>query len=58
MQHDLGDAASFFFKTHFDMLINSAGYVAKIEMTDNSLIIDIVESEETTCLSSRASLSA
>jgi hypothetical protein len=43
MQHDVGYHWSVFSKTHIERLINNVGYATKIEMTDNSLIIDILE---------------
>lgn len=48
MQHDVGYHWSVFSKTHIERLINNVGYATKIEMTDNSLIIDILEPEKET----------
>ncbi|AIC16175.1 hypothetical protein NVIE_019170 [Nitrososphaera viennensis EN76] len=56
MQHDVGYHWSLFSKTHIERLINNAGYAAKIEMTENSLIIEILERGEETGADSRGQL--
>lgn len=39
IQHDMGRKWSVFFNAYNERLINNAGYAAKIDMTDNSLLI-------------------
>jgi hypothetical protein len=46
MQHDVGHNWSVFSKTYIERLINNVGYATKIESTDNSLIIEILEPEK------------
>lgn len=56
MQHDVGHNWSVFSKTYIERLINNVGYPTKIESTDNSLIIEILEPEKGHAVSYYASL--
>ncbi len=48
IQHDMGHNCSIFCKTFIERLLNNAGYPAKIGASDNSLLIEIANSEPTT----------
>jgi hypothetical protein len=43
MQHDVGHNWSVFSRVYIERLINNVGYPTKIESTDNSLIIEILD---------------
>lgn len=43
MQHDVGHNWSVFSRTYIERLINNVGYPTKIESTDNSLTIEILD---------------
>ena len=41
LQHEMGRNWSVFFKIHCERLVNNAGHKAKVEFTDNTLIITV-----------------
>jgi hypothetical protein len=41
MRHDVGPKWALFSKTYIERLINNVGYPAKVEIVDNSLVIEI-----------------
>lgn len=41
LQHEMGRHWSMFFKIHCERLVNSAGHKAKVDYTDNTLVISI-----------------